>query len=186
MYEPDLVLVSFGWNDPATTPEMPDKDYTLPSPGRVRLVRTLLRYHFYRAAHSLLSARLAASASTLTPRVSPEDYRDNLRGFSLDAGMRGIPIVFLTRPHRESRRQLTQMRNNWRSQVPLYNHELRRFAQRSGMPMIDVRKAFSNRQDAFIDECRFTLAGHRQMAQLVFTNLAGLRLLPEGVQDPIS
>ena len=56
--------------------------------------------------------------------------------------------------------------------------EDRRFARRRSTPMIDIRKAFSGRQDLFSDECHFTLEGHQEMAAVVVAALSRQRLLP--------
>lgn len=171
-YQPDLVLVSFGWNDPAPALEAPDKDYLMPSPWRVALERWLIHYRFYRVARYYLRPQAPAPRNVVIPRVSREDYLENMKGFVDTARAHDVEVVFLTRPHRELEATLREDAGSWKSRIPDYNQDLRRFAREAGVLVIDVQGNFSSRPDLFVDECHFTPAGHRKMAALLYDALS--------------
>lgn len=171
-YHPDLVLVSFGWNDPAPALGVPDKDFQMPSALRVGVERWLVRYRFYRVARYYVRPRPPATRSVALPRVSREDYLDNLRGFAETARTHGTEIVLLTRPHRDPEAALRGKLWHWQNRVPDYNQDLSRWGREAGVPEIDVQAAFSQRPDLFVDECHFTPAGHREMAVLLYETLS--------------
>ncbi|MCP4656240.1 MAG: hypothetical protein GY856_12580 [bacterium] len=171
-FQPDLVLVSFGWNDPAPALGSPDKDFQMPSSLRVGVERWLIHYRFYRVARYYLRPRAPVPRKVVVPRVSREDYLDNLKGFVETARAHQIEVVFLTRPHRELEAVLREDVRSWKSRVPDYNQDLRRFGREAGIPAIDVQGNFSQRPDLFVDECHFTPAGHRKMAALLYDALS--------------
>jgi lysophospholipase L1-like esterase len=172
VYRPDLVLVSFGWNDPVTT-RAADKEYAPPPSAFASLEGILVRYAFYRVARRLVAARPAAPGPGGVPRVSRDDYLANIRRFARTA--RGVlaAIAFLTRPHATIPETET-----WRGDVEPYNRTLLAFGRRSGVPVIDVRAAFAERPDAFADESHFTPRAHGEMARLLLSRLTELGLLP--------
>lgn len=172
-FRPDLVLVSFGWNDAVST-STPDEAYRPPSAGMVALERTLLRYFFYRVARHLLGDRPPAESKAAgVPRVSRTAYLANMRAFRKTARRTGAAIAFLTRPHAEIPPTRT-----WRGSVPRYNRALLAFGRRSGAAVIDVDGAFAGRPDVFVDECHFTPEGHGEMARLLHRSLIERGLLP--------
>ncbi len=171
-YRPDLVLVSFGWNDPAPALGAPDRDFQMPPPWRVGLERWLTHYRCYRVARYYLRPRAPAPRQVTVPRVSREDYLDNLQGFVETARAYETEVVFLTRPHRELEAALRDDVESWKRRVPDYNQDLRRLGRESGILVIDVQGNFSQRPDLFVDECHFTPAGHRKMAALLHDALS--------------
>lgn len=172
-YRPDLVLVSFGWNDPVTV-NGPDKRYRPPSRPLVVLDRFLLRYRFYRVARYYLHASRAPRAADAGPRVSHRDYAANLQGFVETARAHGAEAVLLTRPHLP----LGDVGSNWRIDVPRYNQVVRALGARTGALTIDVKRAFARHPELFSDQCHFTPAGYAEMANLVYEELSAAGLLP--------
>jgi lysophospholipase L1-like esterase len=111
------------------------------------------------------------------PRVSLDDYLANLHRFRAEARARGIPIVFLTRPH-QAPPDVLKHTGNWRSRVPDYNAALVSWAKDQGVPFIDVQGEFAGRPPTlFSDECHFFPDGYQILAELVYR-----RLLPDGLQ----
>ncbi len=184
LYQPDLVLVSFGWNDLAGAVGHPDKVFAGSSsfpkidPALLVLRRFLMRYQTY-----LLAMRggdddgSTADPSSYMPRVDRPSYRDNLAGFIETARAHGSEAVILTRPYRDpTERILTN--SSWRRNVPGYNAEALRVAGRAGSEAIDVQAEFEARSDLFVDECHFTPAGHAVMADLLHRELRATGDLP--------
>ncbi len=174
--QPDLVLVSFGWNDLATALGTPDRAFTPPPATQVAIERFLLHYRFYLVGKRYLLPRPNPSPDTVVGhRVPLDDYLENMGGFRRTAEEHGAEIVFLTRPHREPTAYMRQVENNWRAKVPEYNDALRQFGEESRTLVIDVQRVFETHYpDGFIDECHFTEEGHRRMAELLAERLPSL------------
>ncbi len=177
-FEPDLVTVSFGYNDIAPALGTPDKDFRLPPAPLVAAQRQLLRYSFYRVAEKLARRWAPERPPSVGERVPLEDYRANMEGF-LDTGREhGARVVLLTRPHAAPRAELEKVDHNWRGRIPRYNRSLLELRQR-GATVIDVQDHFERHHPtAFYDDCHFTLEGHARMAELLAAELAEAGLLP--------
>ncbi|MHB1559434.1 MAG: SGNH/GDSL hydrolase family protein [Isosphaeraceae bacterium] len=170
-YQPDLVLVSYGWNDAAEAIGQPDRSFQPPPWPVVVCQRALIRYRAYLVlmyyTRSLRPAPPVAPAGSAHPRVSVEDYLANLERFRSAAEARGIPIVFLTRPHKLAPAALRQD-PTWRGSVPAYNTALSAWAAGRGLPLIDAQQSFEQLPSSlFSDECHFTPEGNRQMAEMI-------------------
>lgn len=172
-YRPDLVLVSFGWNDPVTA-HGPDKRYRPPPRPLEELERFLLRYRWYRVARNYLLPVGPVSAEDARPRVSRHDYAANLEEFLETARAHDAEIAFLTRPHRP----IGKVDGNWRRKVPIYNRDVLAFGEDKGAVTVDVAGAFAGRPELFGDECHFTPEGHAEMAIFLSEELAAAGLLP--------
>lgn len=173
MFGPDLLFVSFGWNDLATTSGARDSEYVPPSPASTRLQRVLLRFSFYRALLYRQKLREGLPTVAVQSRVSLDEYLQNLDGFRAIANRHGARLVVLTRPHRETADALRTIEGNWRARVPEYNDAARAWCERQPeVALIDVQAHFEALgPDMFIDECHFTEEGHRRMAALLADSL---------------
>jgi len=172
VYQPDLIFVSFGWNDLALTRGAPDKHFRPPHWALVGLERVFLKYHFYRVFKYYLGLIMKPSYSSanLGPRVSLEDYPENLKGFLETARAHSVSVVFLTRPYHMNRLRGTEdmIIPWWVANLPLYNGKLLRFAKSNGAVAVDIQKIFETRYlDLFSDECHFNLEGRRRMAEIL-------------------
>jgi lysophospholipase L1-like esterase len=179
-FEPDLILVSFGWNDVPEAVDLPDSSYRPTSKQMVDLLHFLFRYRLYLVIENLaVSQRVAGGAKGEQPRVSIDEYLGNMQSFEEEAHRVGAEAVFLTRPHRLPEPDLVES-PNWRSGVPLYNEALREYAQRNGRHLVDVQSYFEKKGQAmFGDETHFTREGRDEMARLLVDFLHENRLLPE-------
>jgi lysophospholipase L1-like esterase len=171
LYRPDLLLISFGWNDAAEAIGQPDKLFRIPPWPMVVCQRALVRYRAYLVlmyyTRAWRSRPPAAPAGSVHPRVSVEDYLANLERFRTEAEARGIPIVFLTRPHKLAPAVLSRD-PTWRGSVPRYNAALTAWAARRNIALIDAQRRFEQLPPAlFADECHFTPQGYRRLAELV-------------------
>jgi lysophospholipase L1-like esterase len=178
-FDPDLVLVSFGWNDLAPANGKPDKQFEVPPAPLIALERALLRFRFYRVAlYYLRPSAPPVEPDPGHPRVAMGDYLSNAREFANTARDHGARIALLTRPHRDPPAVLAGMAPNWRSSVPVYNRALVRLGGRNHVPVLDVQGAFADSPDRFADECHFTLDGHAAMAAWLAAALHSAALLP--------
>jgi lysophospholipase L1-like esterase len=170
-YQPDLVFVSFGWNDAAEAIGQPDKSFRAPPWPMVFCQRAMVRYRAYLVlmyyTRALRSPPPLLAGGPHHPRVSLEDYLANLDRFRTEALARGIPIVFLTRPHKLSPAVLSHD-PTWRGTVPGYNGALVAWAQSRGVSLIDVQHLFEELPSTlFSDECHFTPEGYQRLAELI-------------------
>lgn len=166
MYEPDLLLVSFGWNDAPEALGRPDKSFDLPPRSVIVIQRFLMRFRTYQLLRVALQPAAETVASTVGPRVTIPDYIANLRAFAVEGVSHGARVVLLTRPHRSSAKALAEA-EGWRSTIGDYNRALLAFARRENVPFLDVRERFESRPALFADECHFTGAGHDRMARIL-------------------
>ena len=175
-YRPDVVLVSFGWNDLAPALGAPDSSFRPPAAPLVAAQRLLLRYEFFLVARRYWPR--GDPPPSVGPRVSRQEYGDNLRAFVGIAAEHGGRVVLLTRPHRDPGPALAARTDDWRHQVPAYNRTVRRVAGRTRAKLVDVQRRFDRRRELFVDECHFNAAGHQRMAELLERQLAARDLLP--------
>jgi lysophospholipase L1-like esterase len=170
-YQPDLVLVSYGWNDVAQAVGPADRDFRPPAWPVVSLQRALIRYRAYRVltyyVRKLRPEPAARPAIPYHPRVSAEEYLANLDRFRSEAEARNISMVFLTRPH-QMPPSLLRRTETWRRHVPEYNAALIEWARRKRLALIDVQQFFEDQPTSlFSDECHFVPAGYELMSELV-------------------
>src|SRR5205823_14641569 len=62
----------------------------------------------------------------------------------------------------------------WKTFEPDYNAIVTEVARTSGVPSIDIYSHFKDKPELFADEAHFTEAGHRQMAQFIYDNVASV------------
>jgi lysophospholipase L1-like esterase len=171
-YQPDLVLVSFGWNDLASADES-DNSYRPPHPVMVKVERGFLRLKSFLVATYYARNWSHRRPENLTARVSKRDYVGNMKQFQEICKTENCNVILLTRPHRESADQLRAMRG-FRSHVPTYNEAL---LKRIDGYVLDVQGAFNSNKDVFADECHFNTKGQDAMASYLVDNLRRLNLL---------
>ncbi len=177
-YEPDVVLVSYGWNDVPEAVDMPDSSFEPTSATMVTVLRRLFRYRLYLVIENYaVAGRVSRGAKKEYSRVSIDEYLDNMQTFADEAKRADSKVAYLTRPHRASVKEL-RARDDWRSRVPLYNDALREYAQREGAYLIDVQRHFAKNHDGmFGDETHFTEKGRAAMARLLLSSMVKQRIL---------
>lgn len=174
IYAPDLILVSFGWNDLPAAIGRPDKDFSPPSALYVDTLEWLSHSKLFLYLKHLAERR--APAQLVGARVSPDDYARNMESFLELARQHGIGVAFLTRPHRST--EIEQRKEaGWRGHVPDYNDVVRTFTQRTGAPLIEVERQFEGRKSFFYDDAHFSEKGHVAMARFVLERLVSGGLL---------
>mgnify|MGYP000169679856 CR=1 FL=1 len=176
IYTPDVVLVSFGWNDLPLTTGKPDKDYHSPPVIISYILKGLYRFQFYRAMQALVPSRPASTEATQVPRVDPTDYLNNLNEFVAEGKKRNILVILMTRPHRDSEEVLKQ-NPTWRRNVTTYNKALRSLAIERQWLFFDAENEMSDSK-FYLDECHFTREGYRDFSKRVGAFLERKGLLP--------
>ncbi|HEX3282772.1 MAG TPA: SGNH/GDSL hydrolase family protein [Pyrinomonadaceae bacterium] len=100
--EPDLITISFGWND-ASLSDFPDSE-TIKTNWRAVTVRWLVDHSqaFAHATH-WLRARAAPSARVLhpAPRVSEQDYLNNMMAMAQLGRQKQAAVIILAAPYRD-------------------------------------------------------------------------------------
>lgn len=179
-YEPDLVFVSFGWNDLPEAVDRPDKAYKPSSPILIKPLQFLIKYESYLMLQNYaLSNRSTEKAQIVESRVSLPDYLDNMATFAMTGRENDIEIVFLTRPYRASTQEILN-KEGWRGRVPHYNEALRQFARDHDQQLFDVQSHFENETSGlFSDETHFDPQGLDEMAQFLIRELQTRGLLNE-------
>lgn len=176
-----MVLVSFGWNDAAPSAGPPDRLYQ--PPPLAGLLRLANRYRAFLVASYAVGPQAPppAAAETVRPRVSLDEYADNLERFVALARLTGARPVLLTRPHELAVERLRQA-PGWRRTVPAYNRALLDVAAEQGVAAVDVRRWAHGREPApFADESHFTLEGHEAFGNYLAQEL--FRLGVVGASD---
>jgi lysophospholipase L1-like esterase len=178
-YQPDVVIVSFGWNDVARAVDRADHEFH-PSWLQVQLLRALFKSRLYLVLMENLPLRSAAIDPSLpeSPRVPLTHYIANMERFAGLAKEHGAAILFLTRPQRKPLIIPNQLAS-WREKVPSYNAALRGWAGERALPLFDV-EAFVDGLGAayFSDECHLTTDGHRTLAEALAPVLSREALVP--------
>jgi lysophospholipase L1-like esterase len=174
-YNSDLIIAGFGWNDVAQAVGPPDRAFQPPPGPIVAIQRAMIRYRAYLVLTAYLRTLIAEPAPDTTgrdnPRVSIPDYLANLDRFRSEAGARGVPVVFLTRPHRATTQALRE-NPTWRRHVPEYNAALVSWSRERGVPLIDAQAHFAEQPvELFSDECHFFPPGYQKLAELVLERL---------------
>jgi len=168
-FQPDMVLISFGANDPMRV-TVPDAEFA------ARRIRTLSLDQLLmsmRAGQLLLAVvdRLApGDRKQPVPRVSLREYRSNLAGIITTARANNIQVVLLTRPFRgESPDKLW-----WKNFAPEYNAATMEVGREHGVPSIDIYSFFRGKEEAFVDESHCAEDGYRAMAREIAGRIAPL------------
>lgn len=174
IYSPDLILVSFGWNDLPAAIGRPDKEFEPPSAVYVEVLELLSRSKLFLYLKHV--AENPAPPQLVGPRVSPEDYAKNLESFLALSRQRGIGVAFLTRPHRSTEAEQRKL-PGWRGNVPDYNEVVRAFAARTGAVLVDVERRFEGNESDFYDDAHFSDQGHEAMGSFLLEHLAASGLL---------
>lgn len=168
--DPDVVMVSFGWNDMTPDMGMPDnKFFPFSSP----IYNALSISRLYLVIRGIFSPR-SQNGEQYHPRVSISEYRENLRMIIALAKQRANKIVLLTRPYNPEHMVWNSvsplMRGGWRKYVYDYNNAVRDLAQEQGVPLLDFETQFSSDAANFLDDSHFTREASDRAAISIFEN----------------
>ncbi len=168
-YQPDMILVSFGWNDAAPAADRPDKEY-LPSPVAAAALRVAMRFRSYRLLVAAIRPKPAAHPKLAGSRVDRKDYEANLRAFVEESRRRGVSVVLLTRPHRVPPLEGAQ---DWVLDVPRYDQVVLDVAHATNVRALDSNALVEGDQYLFLpgDDCHLTETGHEVLGRRICERL---------------
>ena len=177
-YNPDMVIVYYGIND-SSPADIPDRYvHTLPQwlEHTLNFVRYSELYNFFLRIYLSFKYPVGVEGSYTSRRVSPQDFRNNIREINKLARSKGIKAVFIKRPvwyNRKKKKVFTD----------------KDYIAPPGVWQIDVYPAFKTkerkgdvlfRNDTFPNSFHLTGQGCRVLAQEVFEGL-----LKKGYISPI-
>jgi len=170
-YNPDLLIIWFGYNDIRPAIFYSDKDQKAPNKAVARLQYILSHsrfYQFYRQGLLYLAGKFTQKLHD-KKRVSPKDYRNNLMAMSDLAKSKGIDVLFITPV------------NNVDSQIVSWYHMgLQEYAEaficlrEKAVPVLDMVPVFKELQgghEYFFDYIHTTPEGNRIIAKAIFNKL---------------
>ncbi len=176
-FAPDVVLVSFGWNDAITTTNLPDKYYGERALRFSSIKRFLARksriYHLVRAASDRLlgESLLTAETSGIAPRVTEADYRSNLTSIVTASLERGILPILLTRPNVVNLDSEFAPVLAWRLNLTNYNKIVGEVARQFEIPLVDAYEIFAGLPQQFLDENHLTESAAGHLAGRVYSEI---------------
>lgn len=160
---PTVIFISFGWNDVTPSMGVPDSEfleYYSPIPEALSKLRLFLIFKNWKTVDFL--------NTPYRPRVSIEQYLNNIQNIILESEKRGIKVVLLTRSYNSSHvdgwRPLEPNKGGWRMRVPLYNEVIRRLAALHKLPLLDLQKITEFTPEVFIDDSHFSSAENLDVA----------------------
>lgn len=187
-YQPDLIIVYFGWNDHWLARFYQDKEQKQPSSSALFALDLVERCRIVQATTMLVSSirrSVSKSASDLQFRVSQEDYEDNLREMVRTARSGGAAVVLITAPmaYRDGANVPDHLSRDGfianKEALPAihssYNEIVRKVAASSGAVLGDCARYFdqvSDKEGLFSnDGIHPNRAGHRVIMELLFKKL---------------
>jgi lysophospholipase L1-like esterase len=159
-FQPDLVLISFGWND-ALQVTFPDAEFAARPIRTLQLDAILLRLRLGQLVLAALDSYFLPKKEELVPRVSLVDYDANLTKIAQLAKRMNIKVVLLTRPTKQE-------------QPSPYDLTTIDVATKTGVPLIDIYQLFRERHEYFQDTSHFNAEGHRKMAKIIYERIKPL------------
>ncbi len=177
--QPDLLTASFGWNDVSFS-DAPDRE-TIRTNWYVVMTRWLID-HSQAFAHTTkwLRAREAKTSGPVSkpqPRVSEQEYLDNMRAIAQLATERKIRTVVIAAPYRDQKTNPpeAQLMNR-------YRESLRKFAERNQLPFMELLEltpaAYPSNEGWFGELIHPNHLGHRLMASELLKLYERNKLLP--------
>jgi lysophospholipase L1-like esterase len=177
-YPHSIILASFGWNDVAPSMKISDKEFGKYLSSFMHNSSLLLTSNMFRIIKyysDKITQQLSFASFSYAPRVSQEEYRENLKEFISIGRDNDSQIVFVTRPYITSwvTAPSDSLAYNWRPRVPGYNEEVIRVAHENQIPVIELQRLFEEVYDEsyYIDDNHFTNIGYEKAAHIIATEL---------------
>jgi len=186
-YKPDIITICYGWNDllPAAF-GIEDKNQKMAPQIFLDIQNLLGQTELYRFIRGLILSRFqvkkTGSSSEMLPRVSPEDFVNNLLEIALIASQENIPVIFLTTPIASLEAfwgpGKVSKTHQWHQ---VYNNVILNLPLSSGAYLIDVAALFENRKDVYDnpqdDFIHYNSAGHKLIAENLYNFLEQNKLI---------
>lgn len=169
-FSPDILIVSFGWNDVSTFFYGYDKYRKFPT-ILLHLYDHLKNYYFVKFIVSQKIKLSSQKGLDDLPRVSPEDYRKNIIEFVNLSKKKKFEIILLTRPYNIKQ---YKSEKDFRKNVAIYNEILRKISKEYRIKLIDLEKFFNEKDDKiryFVDDCHNNYLGFELISELLYDSL---------------
>jgi lysophospholipase L1-like esterase len=173
-WEPDVLVISYGWNDHwAAAQGIPDKDQKLPPQWVLNVQNLLGRTYTYRCLKYLvfsIKSPPPADFSRTHPvyRVSPEDFRINMGAMIAEAAARNIDVYLLTLPIASRTGDEYAGLYEFHER---YNQIIRSYADIEGVQVIDAADRFRDHSAFFdnpeLDLKHYNALGHKVIATML-------------------
>jgi lysophospholipase L1-like esterase len=171
-FQPDMVLISFVSND-AQKVAFSDAEY-LHRGKELAFYNILLKFRLGKLMIAFfdkfksLKKDYNKEEDFLVPRVSLEQYKNNLKEIIRISKENNIQPVLLTRPYIGDPPNEFYFSNF----APAYNRSTIQIAEQKDVPTVDVYTYFKNKQDHFMDDSHFTRLGHKIAAALIYDKIS--------------
>jgi len=175
--DPDLVIITFGFNDSEVWSSRTDVQT-----GRLlqmqQLGSALGRSRFYQALARLLKGRDDAAVPLTIPegergkqaRVSPDEFRANMKAMKEMCAARHVPVIFLVWPYRN------QVRDE-NLELIVYQPGIAMAGEETATPVISLIEPFlASEEEPFLDHVHATPAGCRMVAEAIASILEQARV----------
>jgi len=174
-YKPDIITISFGWNDTLSVRAPEDKSYgkalkRFLAQRESVLFRTVRKSRIFQL---LEQGTLFIITRFLEPRtryrVTPADFEKNLREMISIARLNGAVPVIITRPHYFRKEKIL----NFEYDVDRYNEIAKRVAISENIPLFDMHSFTRqfNPEKIFSDYSHLNTEGHRLAAEELFKTI---------------
>ncbi len=164
-HQPDIVLISFGAND-AMRVTVSDAEFASSTIRETRLDTVLIKVRLGQLLLACSDKLFTKGKGGLVPRVSIEEYKNNLDEIIRIAKERNIRVVLLTRPFTdiqgESHDELW-----WKNFAADYNAATKDVGKRNGALVVDLAGYFEDKNKYYADEAHFTKEGHQLAARVI-------------------
>ena len=178
-YQPDLVIVNFGWNGTGSWDGRSDLEHY--ESWRAKQPPTWLRWsHLARVAYRKVTARKNAQSDAKRPRLVPSEFRDLLHRIGACADRNGFEVLLLIGAN-DANLQTTALRperSPFQKEQYAFAAE-RRFGPQNAPAYIDgvrvlqsLRRKFSL-NDLLLDDVHPTAFANRQLATAVIDHIGG-------------
>lgn len=168
---PEVVIVSFGWNDMAPDMGMPDQKFSLLSSPIVNVLNTS---RLYLIIQHVFSSQIQ-NEKEYHPRVSVSEYRKNLNAIITTAQQHASAVLLLTRPynpeHMVWNSTSAPLKGGWRKYAHDYNNVVRDVARERSVQLVDMEVKFSTNAASFVDDSHFTKEASWMAAMFVYEQM---------------
>lgn len=165
--QPDLLVVSFGWND-ASLSDVPDREAIRTNRSLVA-VRWLVD-HSQAFAHAVRWLRARAAGKELqarplrpTSRVSQQEYLNNMLAIESLARQRGAAVIFIAAPYRDHSSEAPEA-----DLMLQYRVALGTTMRQRGIPFLEIKElteeAYPSNEGWFGERIHPNHMGHRLIA----------------------
>ncbi len=163
--QPDLLIVSFGWND-ASLSDLPDRDAIRTSRYAVAVRGLIDSSQTFAHATRWLRSRQSINPKTrerLTARVSQQEYLNNMLAIESLARQRGAAVIVIAAPYRDHSSEAPEA-----DLMLQYRIALGTTMRQSGIPFLEIRElteeAYPSNEGWFDERIHPNHMGHRLIA----------------------